>query len=392
MYKMGCKLITCAILLSHVSSFAMRNNNEYDYDNFSGTITRMSSGSIKQNLDNINGMIQYQQQNAVNVHINNNNHNQQQNNNMNQQQNNNMQRQNNNQQQNNNMQRQHNNRQQNNNMQRQYNNRQQNNNMQRQHNNQQEEDTYGVNVLNECLNKLGAKANIVQTNTNKLQEYINIQKCELNSSEFLKRKRENGDLFYECSIVISDISAIILQADTQICKNNKIIESNKDKIKNISDKKDKIVININNLNQDIDNLRESYSSSFNNIQLGKSIESTWHAQQWYNILDYKNFYYRNEELIKKRNESLQKIRELLQHHKDNIKNMQQQVKQLENEKQKLQKQINTISEQNNEIIGIHDEYKRIYNTNYLKLFEQYNTLFKSLISIKNKYSWKCIFD
>ena len=67
MYKMGCKLIACAILLSHVSSFAMINNNRYniedDYDDFSDTVTRSDSISIKQDLDNINGVIQNQEQN-----------------------------------------------------------------------------------------------------------------------------------------------------------------------------------------------------------------------------------------------------------------------------------------------------------------------------------------
>lgn len=47
MYNTNWKIITCAILLSHVLSFTMLNNNHYNiednYDNFSNTVIQSDS-------------------------------------------------------------------------------------------------------------------------------------------------------------------------------------------------------------------------------------------------------------------------------------------------------------------------------------------------------------
>lgn len=195
-------LICCAILVCNVPSFC---------SDWSGTITRQSSTSYKEKLDNTqNGLIQ--QQNNI-----------QQNRNANNQQ---------------------------------YMNQQQANN----------DDPYGNKVFDKCLNKLFKLKNIINDNNKRLNEYIQAQKQEKYMDEFLNRKKQNSNLYFDCLKVITEIKKVNVEASKQQHYNNKIIKLNENKKRDLSNEKDKIYTEIDNINSNITKLEDSRVKGLEQIQ------------------------------------------------------------------------------------------------------------------------------
>ena len=342
-------IIACAILVSNVPSFC---------SDWAGTITRQSSTSYREKLDNIqNGLVLQQHNNNNGRVFPQNQHNMQQNN----------------VQQNRNI-----NNNQNNNV-----------NNQAQENN---DDPYGKKVFEKCLEELKYLNQVISENTNKITQYLDAQRGESRAERFIERRDNNISLYSNCIKVLEDVNLIQLKASKQKCHNESLISEKKSKINEISTQKYNIINRRNKINVAISNLEKVGAQELgvikNNIdnQQQKFLEINNIKKYWYDVnIDIDD----QEKRITDCNEIRNRLSTLLNQYGETKNKYMEQIKnkiankqQLDNAVANCNEIIDNIKNINDGIVQIYNNYKTEYEDKYYQKFKSYHSILEQLQNVQ----------